>query len=137
MTVTKQQVLDAFHFRRACRAYDPNKKISTEDFDYLLELGRLSPSSVGSEPWQFLVVQNPELRQKLKPFCWGMASQIEDASHLVFLLAHKNLRWDSADMRHSLEKRGLNEQQMQQTLARYQQFQQHDMAVLRNERNPA
>ena len=46
--ISKQQVLDAFHFRSACRYYDPNKKISREDMDYILELGRLSPSSVGS-----------------------------------------------------------------------------------------
>lgn len=24
--ISKQQVLDAFHFRSACRSYDPNKK---------------------------------------------------------------------------------------------------------------
>ena len=52
MFATKQQVLDAFHFRCATRYYDPERKISKEDFDYILELGRLSPSSVGSEPWQ-------------------------------------------------------------------------------------
>lgn len=44
---TKQQVLSAFHFRSAIRRYDPNKKVSEEDFHYILELGRLSPSSVG------------------------------------------------------------------------------------------
>lgn len=51
--ISKQQVLDAFHFRSACRSYDPNKKINKEDMDYILELRRLSPSSVGSEPWKF------------------------------------------------------------------------------------
>lgn len=54
--IDKQQVLDAFHHRRATRAYDPSKKISPDDFAYILELARLSPSSIGSEPWQFLVV---------------------------------------------------------------------------------
>ena len=57
MSIEKQQVLEAFHFRSACRYYDANKKISREDMEYILELGRLSPSSVGSEPWQFLVLQ--------------------------------------------------------------------------------
>lgn len=37
---TKQQVLSAFHFRSAIRRYDPNKKVSEEDFHYILELGR-------------------------------------------------------------------------------------------------
>lgn len=34
--ISKQQVLDAFHFRSACRYYNPNKKISREDMDYIL-----------------------------------------------------------------------------------------------------
>ena len=35
MHVTKQQVLDAFHFRCATRYYDPTRKISKEDFEYI------------------------------------------------------------------------------------------------------
>lgn len=131
---TKQQVLDAFNFRAATRRYDPIKKVSKNDFNYILELARLSPSSVGSEPWKFLVVQNPELRQKLKPVSWGMATQIDDASYLVVLLAKKNARYDSSFFRQGLEKRGLNEEQMQKTLTMYRHFQTHDMNLLESER---
>ena len=35
----------------------PEKKISKEDFDFILETGRLSPSSLGLEPWRFVVLQ--------------------------------------------------------------------------------
>ena len=132
--ISKQQVLDAFHFRSATRYYDPSKKISEEDFAYILELARLSPSSVGSEPWQFVIVQNPELRQKLKPVSWGMATQVEDASHLVVILAKKNARYDSDFFRSSLEKRGLNQEQIEKALARYKEFQTHDINVLENDR---
>ena len=132
--ISKQQVLDAFHFRSATRYYDPSKKISEEDFAYILELARLSPSSVGSEPWQFVIVQNPELRQKLKPVSWGMATQVEDASHLVVILAKKNARYDSDFFRSSLEKRGLNQEQIEKALARYKEFQTHDINVLANDR---
>lgn len=45
MAISKQEILDAFHFRHACKQYDPTKKISAEDFDFILETGRLSPSS--------------------------------------------------------------------------------------------
>ena len=92
---TPAQILSAFQYRKSCRHYDPDRKISAEDFNYILELARLSPSSVGSEPWQFLVVQNPELRQKLKPFAWGMAATLDTASHIVVILAKKNARYDS------------------------------------------
>lgn len=109
--ISKEQVLEVFHFRSAVRHYDPTKKISEEDFAYILELGRLSPSSVGFEPWKFLVVQNPELREKLKPVSWGMKTQLDDASHLVFILAKKNARYDSQDFQQTLLQRGLTEEQ--------------------------
>ena len=134
MFATKQQVLDAFHFRCATRYYDPERKISKEDFDYILELGRLSPSSVGSEPWQFLVVQNPELRQALKPVSWGMATQLDDASHVVVILANKHMRYDSEDFRANLARRGLTEEQMQAKMATYQRFQTEHINVLENDR---
>ncbi|WP_233113159.1 NAD(P)H-dependent oxidoreductase [Aggregatibacter actinomycetemcomitans] len=134
MSVTKQQVLDAFHFRCATRYYDPARKISKEDFDYILELGRLSPSSVGSEPWQFLVIQNPELRQALKPVSWGMATQLDDASHVVVILANKNMRYDSEDFRANLERRGLTEEQIQTNMVTYQRFQTQHINVLENGR---
>lgn len=133
-SISKQQVLDAFQFRCAMRKFDPSKKISESDFTYLLELARLSPSSVGSEPWQFLVLQNPTLRQALQPYCWGGQKQLQDASHFVVILARTNARYDSADFYETIKKRGFNEEQIAKTLAVYQNFQQHDIKILDNER---
>ena len=93
--LTAEQLTALWQRRAATRAYDPAKKIPDSDFEAILQAGRLSPSSVGSEPWQFLVVQNRELRAQLKPVSWGMATQVDDASHLVVILAKKNARYDS------------------------------------------
>ena len=46
--------MEAFHFRHACKAFDPMHKISEEDFKFILETGRLSPSSFGYEPGNLL-----------------------------------------------------------------------------------
>lgn len=90
MTIlTTEQVLSAFKNRKSCRYYDPTRKISEQDFHFILELGRLSPSSVGSEPWKFIVLQDPKLREAIKPFSWGMATALDDASHIVVILAKK------------------------------------------------
>lgn len=62
----KQEILDALQFRHATKEFDPDKKIPEEDFRFILEAGRLSPSSVGFEPWKFIIVQNGELRDKLR-----------------------------------------------------------------------
>ncbi|WP_440994413.1 nitroreductase family protein [Cysteiniphilum litorale] len=38
--------------RFACKKFDPTRKISANDKAFILEAGRLSPSSFGLEPWQ-------------------------------------------------------------------------------------
>lgn len=132
--LTREQIIAVMRQRAATRAYDGTRKISDEDFQTILECARLSPSSVGSEPWRFLVVQNPTIRQALKTVAWGMASQVDDASHLVVILAKKNARFDTPFFEKVVERRGLTGEQKQQTLTRYQKFQQEDIAVLENER---
>lgn len=87
MFADKQAVLNAFHFRHACKSYDAAKKIPADDFAYILETARLLPSSFGLEPWRFLVVQNPALREELRSIAWGAADKIMDCSHFVILLA--------------------------------------------------
>ena len=134
MTVTREEALEIFARRRATRAYDPDRRVSDEDFAAILEFARLSPSSVGTEPWKFLVIQNPELREKLKPIAWGMAGALDDASHLVVLLAKKGLRYDTPWMRRTLESRNLTEEQMEAALERYGNFQKNDMKVLESDR---
>ncbi|MDP4098288.1 NAD(P)H-dependent oxidoreductase [Paenibacillus sp. P96] len=78
----------AFEFRHATKEFDPTKKISAEDFNVILETARLSPSSVGLEPWKFVVVQNPDLREKLRTVSWGAQGQMPTASHVVLILAN-------------------------------------------------
>jgi hypothetical protein len=85
----KREILDAYNYRYACKDFDTDKKISEEDFAFILETGRLSPSSFGWEPWKFLVIQNKELREQLKQFAWGAQRQLPSASHFVILLARK------------------------------------------------
>ncbi len=91
----KDQVLEAMNFRHATKEYDADKKISDEDFNYILEAGRLSPSSLGSEPWKFIVVQNPELREKLLDVAPGAVEKLKTASHFVIIASRKGMRHDS------------------------------------------
>lgn len=134
MIISTEQLLETFHRRASTRNYDPNQKISREEFEAVLECGRLSPSSISSEPWRFLVIQNPTLRQQLKPVSWGMATQIDDCSHLVVFLTRKNVRYDSPYIRKVLEKRGFDEAQIAQSVEKYRKFQTADMPVVESER---
>ena len=112
----------------------PPVQSATKTSTQSLSFGRLSPSSVGSEPWKFLVIQNKELREKLKPIAWGMANTLDDASHVVIIVAKKNARYDSDFLLQTLAKRNLPEDQMQMALDRYKKFQVHDMKIADDER---
>ncbi len=89
MKERKEEILKAHAYRRAIKEFETEKKISEADFDFILEVGRRSPSSFGWEPWKFLVVQNMELREKLMEPSWGAQKQLPSASHFVILLARK------------------------------------------------
>ncbi len=78
----KQQVLEAYGFRHACKLFDASKKIDEADMDYLLETGRLSPTSFGMQGVRMIVITDDALRAKLKPACWNQ-NQIDSSSHLV------------------------------------------------------
>jgi len=84
--VIKEEFFKAMDFRHACKVFDDTKKILEEDLNFILEVARKSPSSFGMEPWKFLVVQNQELKEKIRPTCWNQV-QITSCSDLVIVLA--------------------------------------------------
>ena len=89
MNNRKEEILQAHAYRRAIKVFEEDQKISDKDFEFILEIGRQSPSSFGWEPWKFVVVQNQELREKLMEPSWGAQKQLSTASHFVVLLARK------------------------------------------------
>lgn len=95
--MNKQQLLNAFNFRHACKEFDVNRLIPEEDFEFILETARLSPSSFGFEPWHFLVVQDKNLREQLKSKAWGVTKKLDTASHIVIGLTMKSplMKWDA------------------------------------------
>ena len=115
--------LEAMQFRHACKAFDPQKKVSTADQNTILEFGRLSPSSFGLEPWHFIVLNDSDLREKIKPACWGQA-QITDASFVVLYLSRlpHNFRHGSIYMRERISRRSQNEEQFQAAEKRITQY---------------
>lgn len=50
----REQVIALQHQRFAAKKYDPNRRISQKDWEALVEVGRLAPSSIGLEPWKML-----------------------------------------------------------------------------------
>ena len=64
-------VIEAIGKRRSIRAYEP-KPISRDVINTIIEAGNQAPSTMGMvkgglrfQPWRFVVVENPEFKQKL------------------------------------------------------------------------
>lgn len=125
----KQLVLDAAQRRRAIKFFDPEQAISSEDINYILEVARLSPSSVGAQGWRFVVLQDPEIRQTLKPMSWGAARQLDGASHFILLLAKRDMQHDGPHLQASLAARGLSAEEQAKATETYQRFQVQDMQL--------
>lgn len=92
----KKKFLEVMNTRYACKEFDITKTISDEDFNFILEAGRLSPSSFGLEPWQFLVIRDPQKKLDITEFSWGGRDRATGASHLLVTLTRKNdMKYDS------------------------------------------
>ncbi|RIN76897.1 NAD(P)H-dependent oxidoreductase [Staphylococcus simulans] len=132
----RDQILQAFNFRHATKRFNPDKKVSAEDFHTIIESGRLSPSSIGAEPWRFLVVQNEDLRQKLKKVSWGAQGQLDTASHFVILLARKNVRPGTEYLTYIMKKiKNVPDDVLEDMNKRYEMFQNDSLNLYESERS--
>lgn len=85
-TMTSSQLLEQLNWRYAVKKFDATRKISASDWSALEKVLALTPSSYGLQPWKFLIVQTPSVRQQLTPLSWGQ-TQVQDCSHFV-VFAH-------------------------------------------------
>ena len=81
--------LESIYFRHACKLFDDKKKIPQEQFDEILEVGRMAPSSFGMEPTGLIVVRSEAAKEALRPLCWDQP-QITTASEVVVFKSLQN-----------------------------------------------
>ena len=60
-------MLELVKYRYTAKRYDANKPISDETLNDLLEVLRLSPSSVNIQPWQFYALKTKEALHAIRP----------------------------------------------------------------------
>jgi len=90
------------------------------------------------EPWKFVVLQKPELREKLRAVSWGAQGQLPTASHFVVILARtmKDLRYDAPYVTHMMkEVHHIPDEIVNQMLkGNYKTFQESDFRLLESDR---
>ncbi|MDO6516642.1 NAD(P)H-dependent oxidoreductase [Zobellia uliginosa] len=127
--IAQEEIINAFNFRHATKEFDPSKTISDDDMKFILEAAHLSPSSFGFEPWHFIVVQDKELRELLKPVAWGAPLKLDTASHFVLGLSMKApmVKHDSEYIMHMMKDvKQLPEDVIQMYSKFYREFQERD-----------
>jgi len=131
----QEEILQAFRFRHATKEFAAGRTIGEEAFAFILEAGRLSPSSFGFEPWRFVVAQDQRLREQLRVHTWGGQQQIPTASHLVLILARTPREMDpqSEYLTHIMrDVQQLPEAAQGPKRERFRTFLAHDFALLDN-----
>tara|TARA_R110002167_G_scaffold3198_5_gene15429 strand:+ start:583 stop:1215 length:633 start_codon:yes stop_codon:yes gene_type:complete len=77
-------IVDKLNWRYATKKFDSSKKVSEEDLETLLEAARLTASSYGLQPYEIYVIEDTDVRQKLRKASYDQP-QITDASYLIVL----------------------------------------------------
>lgn len=119
-------LLHKLQWRYATKKMNPAKAVPQEKVERILEAARLAPTSSGLQPFDILVVTNPELRAKIKPNAWNQ-DQVTDCSHLLVFAAWDNYTAERINMMFDLtnEVRGFKnegwEKYRQQLLSTYPQ----------------
>lgn len=57
--------LELANKRQSTRAFDKDRAVEKDKIERIIEAGRLSPSACNAQPWHFIVVDDPELKDKV------------------------------------------------------------------------
>ncbi|NQW36679.1 MAG: NAD(P)H-dependent oxidoreductase [Flavobacteriales bacterium] len=82
------ELLEKLKWRYAAKAMN-GEKVSQEKIDNILEAARLAPTSSGLQPFEIMVITNPEVKQEIRKIAWNQ-SVVTDCSHLLVFAA-----WDT------------------------------------------
>lgn len=89
-------IIKQLRWRYATKQFDKNKRLSSKELDLILEAANLAPTSMGLQPFKIFVVENPDVRQKLREAAWNQP-QVTDASHILIFAVKSELTAVDAD----------------------------------------
>ncbi len=84
-------IINDLEKRYTAKRYDATKRVSQDDLAVIYEAMRLSPSSINSQPWKFIVIESDEAKERMhstfaNKFAFNQP-HIKTASHII-LFAH-------------------------------------------------
>ncbi|MGD8189736.1 nitroreductase family protein [Brevibacillus ginsengisoli] len=113
-----QQAVDFFQViqeRRSVRHYDPTWKIPQQEMEEMLAQAVLAPSSSNLQPWRFLVIDDPTLKEKLLPIARNQQQVVEASAIIAVLGDYEGYKKSEQIYQKSVEK-GFMTEEVKQTL---------------------
>lgn len=83
-------IVQKLSWRYAVKKFDPNKKLTNSQINQVLDCLNLSPSSMGLQSYQFVLVETVAIKQELLPHTYYQ-SQITDCSHAIVIASRTNV----------------------------------------------
>lgn len=91
-------ILEVAQTRYTTKSYNPDKVIAEADFLKLLEVLRLTPSSVNIQPWHVFIAQTPVAKHRVALSMGGMyesnKTKVLNASHTIILCTRTDVTED-------------------------------------------
>ncbi|MEP5152055.1 NAD(P)H-dependent oxidoreductase [Planktotalea sp.] len=89
-------LLEHLKWRYAAKKMDPSKPVSQGKLDVILEAVRKAPTSSGTQPFEVLLVTNPEVKADIRKVAWDQ-SPVTEGSHLLVFAAWDNYTAERID----------------------------------------
>jgi nitroreductase len=121
--MSEKELIQMLQWRYATKKFDPDSKLGEETQSALLESLRLSPSSMGLQPYVFVRITNADLRRELRAVSSDQA-QITEASELIVFAAKTEISDDEIEnfVRLGGELRGHTPEAMEKRIASVKRF---------------
>ncbi|WP_417799491.1 nitroreductase family protein [Tenacibaculum sp.] len=89
-------LIENLNWRHAVKAFDPNKKVSEEHIEKIIEAARLAPTSSGLQQFRVISISNQEVKEKLVKGALNPDS-MKDCSHVLVFAAWDNYTAERID----------------------------------------
>lgn len=86
-------IFEAIKTRRSIRHYEPNFKVPEKDLNQILEAGMYAPTAMRREPWEFMVITDQVILDKIEknhPY----AAFLSDAGTAIMVCEDMNLEYE-------------------------------------------
>lgn len=100
--------LELMKHRYTTKKYNPNYKLTPEKIEMLKEILNLSPSSINSQPWSFVFVDDENTKAQLAEVSYHNKEKILQCSHVVVFNAIEDIDYLEQHLTENLPEYAIN-----------------------------